>query len=365
MSATNTSRADLRAYVLFSSPYSFVAFLLPFYIFELGGGGAEVGVAYGFYALAVVLLRPLSGAAADRLGRRLTAVAGGVALSAAMALLGLSAELWQVYAAMFLAGAASSLVNVAVIAYVTDVGGLEDPSLYSKMRVAAAAGAVGGGVSIPLVYLLSKALGYVPAFRAVAFLFAAVSLAALLLVPGETRHLAGRHVEWRVGAASLVVASSFLLGLSLGAYGPQVLPYLYQKYGLSPFAAVAAYLPAVASWFLGPRLAKPTSRSVALGGFLTAGGLAGMWLSPTPLYFSLSWVVESLGVAVVSTSLDQMFSRHVAGAYWGRGYGVYQALNNLGYSIGAFASGHLPAPFLFAIPWALASAFLPFFIKSR
>lgn len=324
-----------------------------------------MGAAYGFYALAVVLLRPLSGAFADRLGRRPTAVAGGVALSASMALLGLSAELWQVYAAMFLAGAASSLVNVAFIAYVTDLGGLEDPVLYSKMRVAAAAGAVGGGASIPLVYLLSKAVGYASAFRAAAFLFAAVSAAALFLVPGETRHLAGRHAEWRLGAASVVVASSFLLGLSLGVYGPQVLPYLHQRYGLSPFSAVAAYLPAVASWFLGPRFARPAPASVVAGGFLMAGGLAGMWLSPAPLCFSLFWAVESLGVAVVSTSLDQMLSRHVAGAYWGRGYGVYQALNNLGYSIGAFASGRLSAPFLFAIPWALASAFLTLFIKSR
>ncbi len=41
------------------------------------------------------------------------------------------------------------MVNVAVVAYVSDVGGLEDPALYSKMRVAVALGAVAGGVSIP------------------------------------------------------------------------------------------------------------------------------------------------------------------------------------------------------------------------
>ena len=74
---------------------------------------------------------------------------GGVALAAAMALLGFSTAALHICAALFLAGVASSLVNVAVVAYVSDVGGLEDLVLYSKMRVAVALGAVAGGVSTP------------------------------------------------------------------------------------------------------------------------------------------------------------------------------------------------------------------------
>jgi DHA1 family multidrug resistance protein-like MFS transporter len=81
---------------------------------------------------------------------------GGAALAAAMAMLGLSTAVHHVYAALFLAGIASSLVNVAVIAYVSDVGGVETSQLYSKMKVAAALGAVAGDVSIPAVYLLSR-----------------------------------------------------------------------------------------------------------------------------------------------------------------------------------------------------------------
>jgi MFS family permease len=104
-----------------------------------------VGVAY---ALAIVLTRPASGGLVDSVGRRRVLAVGGVALAAAMALLGFSTAVLHVYAALFLAGVASSLVNVAVVAYVSDVGGLEDPALYSKMRVAVALGAVAGGVSI-------------------------------------------------------------------------------------------------------------------------------------------------------------------------------------------------------------------------
>ena len=121
-SATNTSRVNLRAYVLFSAPYSFVVFLLPFYVFELGGGAPEVGAAYGLYALATVLTRLVSGGFVDLAGRRVALGVGGAALAAAMAMLGLSTAVQHVYAALFLAGVAPSLINVAVIAYVSDIG---------------------------------------------------------------------------------------------------------------------------------------------------------------------------------------------------------------------------------------------------
>jgi len=349
LSATNTSRADLRAYALFSAPYSFVVFLLPFYIFELGGGKEEVGMAYALYALAIVLTRPVSGGLVDLAGRRRVLAVGGVALAAAMALLGLSISVLHVYAALFLAGVASSLVNVAVIAYVSDVGGLEEPALYSKMRVTAALGAVAGGVSIPAAYLLSRVASYAVAFRALALAFAATSLIALAFLPDETRHLSSRHRRTDMVAATCIMWLTFLLGLALGLYGPQILPYLHLRFSLSPFSAILVYLPAVVAWFYGPRLARPSRRVFAAGVAVMSLALFGMSLSSSPPIFSAFWILESFGVAVVSTALDQSLSRHVAGVYWGRSYGVYQAINNLGYSLGAAASGYLPDPFICAV----------------
>ncbi|WP_193322654.1 MFS transporter [Pyrobaculum calidifontis] len=353
-SATNTSKPRLSAYVLYSSPYSFVAFLLPFYIFELGHGEVEVGIAYASYAAAVVVIRPAAGHLADKAGRRLSMGIGGVLLSASMTLLSLSTSISHVYAAMFLSGVASSLINVAAVAYVSDVGGLEDPALYSKLKIAAAAGAVAGGVSIPAVYILSKLMGYAAAFRLTALAFAALSAAALFHLPEETRHLAVRHHRTDVRVLSCIIVASLLAGLSTGLYGPQVLPFLHDRFSLSPFAAVLAYLPAAISWFVGPRLARPARSSVALGSLVVAVALIGMAYSPSPYIFSAIWVLESLGVAVLSTSLEQMVSRNVAGVYWARGYGVYQGVNNLGYAVGAAVSGYMYPPFLYAVIPAVA-----------
>jgi MFS family permease len=83
-----------------------------------------VGVTYALYALAIVPTRPTSGGLVDSVGRRRVLAVGGVALAAAMALLGFSTAVLHVYAALFLAGVASSLVNVAVVVYVSMSAGL-------------------------------------------------------------------------------------------------------------------------------------------------------------------------------------------------------------------------------------------------
>ena len=76
------------------------------------------------YALAIVLTRPASGGHVDSVGRHRVLAVGGVALAVAMALLGFSTAALHAYVALYLAGVASSLVNVAVVAYVSMSAGL-------------------------------------------------------------------------------------------------------------------------------------------------------------------------------------------------------------------------------------------------
>ncbi len=192
-----------------------------------------------------------------------------------------------------------------------------------------------------------------------AFIFAAASLVALAFLPPETKHLVSRHGKTHVVTAACIIWLAFLLGLALGLYGPQILPYLHLKFSLSPFSAILFYLPAVFAWLYGPRLAKPNRGVNFAGAAAMSLALFSMSLSPSPHLFSLFWLLENFGVAVVSTALDQSLARHAAGVYWGRGYGVYQAANNLGYSLGAFMSGYLPGLFIYAVlPLAALSAAL-------
>ena len=127
-------------------------------------------------------------------------------------------------------------------------------------------------------------MGYAAAFRLTALAFAALSAAALFHLPEETRHLAVRHHRTDVRVLSCIIVASLLAGLSTGLYGPQVLPFLHDRFSLSPFAAVLAYLPAAISWFVGPRLARPARSSVALGSLVVAVALIGMETTVPDVY---------------------------------------------------------------------------------
>lgn len=68
--------------------------VLPRYVEDtLGGGGAEVGIAAGSFAVSAALVRPLIGRVGDRLGRRPLAVVGGALVAVSIAGYGLVASL--------------------------------------------------------------------------------------------------------------------------------------------------------------------------------------------------------------------------------------------------------------------------------
>jgi len=93
------------------------------------------------------------------------------------------------------------------------------------------------------------------------------------------------RLKWTdVAAAACVIWLSFLLGLALGLYGPQILPHLHLKFSLSPFTAILVYLPAVVAWLYGPRLARPSRRVVAAGAaIMSIALLGGPIAEPLPL----------------------------------------------------------------------------------
>jgi DHA1 family multidrug resistance protein-like MFS transporter len=120
-----------------------------------------------------------------------------------------------------------------------------------------------------------------------AFIFAVASLVALVFLPPETKHLVSRHGKTHVATAACIIWLAFLLGLALGLYGPQILPYLHLKFSLSPFSAILFYLPAVFAWLYGPRPAKPNRGVIFVGVAAMSLALFGMSLSPSPYLFSL------------------------------------------------------------------------------
>jgi MFS family permease len=143
-------------------------------------GGAElrvIGLVISVHVLGMFAFAPVSGWAADRLGRATTVALGGVVLLVSLFLSGRSPEgsSWQIFAGLFLLGFGWSLATVASSTLIAEYAPLESrPDIQGAadlvMNVAAA---LAGGVAGVIV----GAWGYA-SLNAFAALIAAGTLAA-------------------------------------------------------------------------------------------------------------------------------------------------------------------------------------------
>ena len=88
---------------------------------ELGGGGVQVGIGVGAYAVSAALLRPWVGRIGDTRGRRLLAVAGSVVVAVSIAGYALATELWMLVIARLVTGAGEAAVFVGVATAAQDL----------------------------------------------------------------------------------------------------------------------------------------------------------------------------------------------------------------------------------------------------
>src|SRR4029434_6187285 len=72
---------------------------------ELGGGGVQVGIGVGAYAVSAALLRPWVGPIGDTKGRRLLAVAGSCVVAVSIVGYSLATSLWMLVLARLVTGA--------------------------------------------------------------------------------------------------------------------------------------------------------------------------------------------------------------------------------------------------------------------
>ncbi|HEX6238207.1 MAG TPA: MFS transporter [Acidimicrobiales bacterium] len=88
---------------------------------ELGGGGAQVGVGVGVYAVSAALLRPLVGRIGDTRGRRVLAVSGAAIVGVSIVGYTLAATLWMLVIARLLTGVGEAAMFVGVATAAQDL----------------------------------------------------------------------------------------------------------------------------------------------------------------------------------------------------------------------------------------------------
>ena len=144
------------------------AFLPLFAADRIGLGPAQIGWLFGLQTITTLAIRPLIGAASDRLGRRGAITAGLCACAISVVGISVAITSRELYGAVLIYALSAALTTAATSAYITDVA--------PKSRFGAAHGVFGtiydvGDAGGPLLGgLLVQAWGYAPTFQLMATL---------------------------------------------------------------------------------------------------------------------------------------------------------------------------------------------------
>lgn len=100
--------------------------ILPFYIDAMGASGTDLGLLMATFALMQLIFAPIWGSLSDHIGRKPVLMIGIFGNALSQLLLGLSTQLWMLFAARALAGVLSSATLPTAMAFVGDSTSDED-----------------------------------------------------------------------------------------------------------------------------------------------------------------------------------------------------------------------------------------------
>lgn len=153
--------------------YGMITPLLPFYIEDMGAGGAELGLLVASYAVMRMVCGPVWGGLSDRFGRKPILLIGILGYVVTMLWFGLADRLWMLFAARILAGILSSATAPTTMAFVSDSTPEEERG--GGMGMLGAASGIGA--------ILGPVLGGLLGNKSIALpFFIAAGLAALSLL---------------------------------------------------------------------------------------------------------------------------------------------------------------------------------------
>ena len=289
---------------------------------ELGGGGVQVGIGVGSFAVSAALLRPWVGSVGDRRGRRILAVGGSAVVAVSIFSYAAVTSLWMLVLARLLTGAGEAAVFVGVATAAQDLA----PDHRRGEAASYFSVALYGGLAVgPPIGESLVGHGF-DVLWAVTGSCAAVAAVASLWIPK------GRTV-------AVVAGRKFL---QRDALGPGVILLL----GLIPFTAFAAFVPLYAEDIgvgsvggvfglyaglvlvvrivgarLPDRLGWQTGSTLALWGvivgiwLIAAGGsVASLWLAAVALGAGMSLQYPSLFTAVMASAPEDERS-HAVGTF--------------------------------------------------
>ena len=347
--------------LLCSLPLFILAFLLPIYAQELGASASDIGGLFAVFSLAMIVARPLVGAAIDHYGRRAFLLAGLSAYVLAMIGFTLADTLAMLYLARTIQGVGAAFTWIATYTIAAELAKSgrrgeaigEADGAGERGGVYGAIAAFGLMVWLPLrtgwmlvfiAYAACAVVGVWLAWRRVPETKAAIPAADL--ATAATGRKAGllETLTWGFSKLLLIV---FLTKASQALVNPLLLIFLRDRFGLAFWQLAVAYLPAaLILGFLPGRMGRLSDRLgraplMAIGLVISAATSYAL-----PSLSSLGWFVaifalNALGIVTATPAQKAMVGDLTPRERWGRAFGLYTFTASLGTAAGPLLGGWL------------------------
>lgn len=349
--------------VLWLSAFTFfLSFLLllsalPIFARRLGASDAAVGAIMATFAVSSLLLRPPTGWAADRFGRRPFMLAGALVFVVATIAYGFTGGALGLALVRLLHGCGMGLYPTAASAMVADLTPPDRRGEILGLYGAAGSLALAAGPVLGITVVEHWS------FSALFWIAGAVAAMALLLtaVTGETLTHSRRAAFTLSDAFNRRALFPSLVMLSLMfTYGTQVafLPLHADTHGVNPgvFFLVFALTTTLARGPAGRLSDRRGRRSVAAAGLFFAGvALVVLALSQDVVGLGLGGAVYGLAYGTAQPALMAWCVDEAAPADRGRAMGTFYTALEVGIAIGSMSSGLAVARWGF-VPTFLATA---------
>jgi DHA1 family multidrug resistance protein-like MFS transporter len=330
--------------------------IFPFYIEQLGAGGAELGLLVATSALLEFVFAPVWGGVSDRIGRKPILVLGMIGYGLSSLLMGLSTELWMLFASRALSGILSSATMATALAYVGDSTSEQDRgggmgTLGAAMASGVILGPGFGG------WLAGDSLS-TPFF--VAAVMSLVSLLLILLLLPESlqvrRQAKGKVSTVQIGElwrALLSPIGVLLFMVSLFSFALTNFEAVFGLYALDKFGygpervgtilMVIAVVSTVAKGALTGPVTKRWGEATVIKGSALAGSIGFLVLLLANTYAT---ILLATGFFILSKTLLRPAAFSLISKRAGTGQGVVMGLSNSFMSLGRIA-GPIWAGFIF------------------
>lgn len=106
--------------VLAMPGYGMAFTVLPFFIEELGGSGAQFGILLILFGFMQLIFAPAWIKVSDKYGRKPVLILGMIGLGSFMLFFGLASAIWMLYVAQVASGILSSAMPSVAMAYISD-----------------------------------------------------------------------------------------------------------------------------------------------------------------------------------------------------------------------------------------------------